>query len=73
MASAVFLLREFLIKYREVRPTDALNHVHHSNDSDARVHRNSFQERLLQVLQLLLIARNLRVDVRDRVLRRPNP
>ena len=50
MASAVFLVREHLIEYREVRPTDALDHVHHSNDSDARVHYNSLQECLLHVL-----------------------
>ena len=73
MASAVFLVREHLIEHREVKLTDALDHIHHSNDSDVRVHCNSLQECLLQVLQLLLITRNLRVDVRDRVLGRPNP
>ena len=60
-------------QFQEVEPTDVLYHIHHTNDSDPRVYCNSLQKCCLEFSQLVLVIRDRSVDVRNRVLCRPNP
>ena len=54
-------------------PTNVHHRVHHTNDSDLSLEYDALQKGGLQLSQLVLITRNLRVDVREGVFCCLNP
>ena len=58
---------------QEVGPTNAVHNIHHTKDGDTRPQCNAIQESGFQVSELVLVIRDLYIDIRECVFRSPSP